>query len=192
MDSFIRYLLQFGSLNPEQIALIESKITERLIPRHEYYFEAGKVQREIAFIAEGVIRIIYYNKSNEEITKYFMSERQFPVDLNSYTQGIPTAEYAQAVTDCRLIVISKTDMQDLSMTIIQWDEIIQRITSKSLLEKVNRISAMVAEDATERYLHFIETYPTLVNRIPLAYLASYLGITQSSLSRIRRSISGRS
>lgn len=76
------------------------------------------------------------------------------------------------------------------MTIIGWDEIIAKITSKGLAEKVNKISTMMAEDATERYLNFFERFPALANRVPLSYLASYLGITQSSLSRIRKNISG--
>jgi hypothetical protein len=58
-----------------------------------------------------------------------------------------------------------------------------------LADKVNKISSMMAEDATERYLSFFENFPKLANRIPLSYLASYLGITQSSLSRIRKNIS---
>ncbi|MEJ7740702.1 MAG: hypothetical protein WKF97_25070 [Chitinophagaceae bacterium] len=79
-------------------------------------------------------------------------------------------------------------MKELSMTIIGWDDIISKITSKALIEKVNKISSMMAEDATERYLSFFEKFPKLANRIPLSYLASYLGITQS-LSRIRKNIS---
>lgn len=79
-------------------------------------------------------------------------------------------------------------MKELSMTIIKWDNIIAKITAKALADKVNKISPMMAEDATERYLSFLEKFPNLANRIPLSYLASYLGITQSSLSRIRKNI----
>jgi len=62
------------------------------------------------------------------------------------------------------------------------------MTAKGMTDKVNRISPMMADDAKERYLRFFTNFPKLANRIPLSYLASYLGITQSSLSRIRRSI----
>ena len=88
-----------------------------------------------------------------------------------------------------MIVFSKEAMQELSMTIIGWDVIISKITAKGFAEKVNKISSMMAEDATERYLNFFTKFPKLANRIPLSYLASYLGITQSSLSRIRKNIS---
>jgi hypothetical protein len=79
-------------------------------------------------------------------------------------------------------------MKELSLTILIWDDIINKITNKALVEKVNKISPMLSEDATERYLSFFKNFPTLANRIPLSYLASYLGITQSSLSRIRKNI----
>jgi CRP-like cAMP-binding protein len=189
MEALINYLLQFGQLNPQQIALIQSKARVREIKKDEYYAEAGKIAREVAFLTEGIIRICYYNQQGEEITKYFVDENNFMVDINSYQQGIPSSEYAQAVTDCRLIVLSKDAMRELSMTIIGWDDIISKITTKALAEKVNKISTMMSEDATERYLQFFNRFPALANRIPLSYLASYLGITPSSLSRIRKNIS---
>ena len=190
MEQLINYLLQFGHLNQQQIELVKSKGIFREIKKDEYYQEAGKIPREVIFLTEGIFRICYYNNKGDDITKYFIDENNFIVDINSYTQSIPSSEYAQAITDCRFIVFSKEALKELSMTIIGWDEIIAKITSRGLAEKVNKISTMMAEDATERYLNFFERFPTLANRIPLSYLASYLGITQSSLSRIRKNISG--
>jgi CRP-like cAMP-binding protein len=94
----------------------------------------------------------------------------------------------QAVTDCKLLVFSADALKDLSVTIIAWNSIINAINAKSLIEKVNRISPMLAEDAKARYISFLDKFPQLANRIPLSLLASYLGITQSSLSRIRKNI----
>ena len=101
---------------------------------------------------------------------------------------IPSSEYIQAITDCRIIVFSAEGLQELSLTITGWDNIINKITAKSLIEKVSRISPMLSEDATSRYRNFLDQFPLLANRIPLSLLASYLGITQSSLSRIRKNI----
>ncbi len=189
MEALIHYLLQFGHLNPQQIDLIKSKAVVREITKDEFYQEAGRIPREVIFLTEGIFRICYYNHKGEEITKYFIDENNFVVDINSYNQNIPSAEYAQAVTNCRYIALSKDAMKELSMTIIVWDAIIAKITAKGLAEKVNRISHMMAEDATGRYLNFLTNFPILANRIPLFYLASYLGITQSSLSRIRKKLS---
>ncbi|MBC7890009.1 MAG: Crp/Fnr family transcriptional regulator [Ferruginibacter sp.] len=190
MEALIDYLLQFGHLNQQQIDLVKSKAVFREIKKDEHYQEAGKIPREVIFLTEGIFRICYYNNKGVDITKYFIDEGNFVVDINSYNQNIPSSEYAQAITDCKFIVLSKEAMKQLSMTIIGWDDIIAKITSKGLSEKVNKISTMMSEDATERYLNFFERFPKLANRIPLSYLASYLGITQSSLSRIRKNISG--
>ena len=190
MEALINYLLQFGQLNQQQIDLVKSKGVVKHLKKDEYYAQAGTIPREVAFLTDGIFRICYYNNKGEEITKYFIDENHFVVDINSYNQHIPSSEYAQAITDCAFIVIPKGAMTELSATIIGWDDIINKITSKGLAEKVNKISSMMAEDATERYLSFFDKFPTLAHRIPLSYLASYLGMTPSSLSRIRKNISG--
>lgn len=190
MEQLIDYILQFGQLNQQQIDLIRSKVVVKAIKRDEYYHEAGKITREIIFLTEGVMRVCYYNNKGDEITKYFFDENHFIADMNSLNLGIPAAEYIQAVTDCRYVVLSKSALEELSMTIISWDAIVAKMTAKGMADKVNRISPMMTDDAKERYLRFITDFPVLANRIPLSYLASYLGITQSSLSRIRRNIRG--
>ena len=188
MTELINYLLQFAHLNQQQIDLISSKGVFREIKKDEYFQEAGKIPREVAFLTEGIVRICYYNNKGDEITKYFIDENNFIVDITSYNQNILSSAYIQAITDCKFIVFSKESMKALSLTILIWDDIITKITNKALVEKVNKISTMMSEDATERYLSFFTKFPTLANRIPLSYLASYLGITQSSLSRIRKNI----
>jgi CRP-like cAMP-binding protein len=188
MELLINYLLQFGQLNQQQIDLVKSKAVFKSLKKDEYYQEAGKIPREIIFLTKGIIRISYYDNKGNDITKYFLDENRFIADINSYNQGIPSTEYAQAIMDCEYFAFSKEGMEELSLTIIGWDAIISKITAKGLADKLTRISSMMAEDATERYLHFLTNFPGLANRIPLSQLASYLGITQSSLSRIRRDV----
>jgi CRP-like cAMP-binding protein len=186
MKELINYLLQFGQLTQQNIAFIESKATEKTLKKDDYFSEAGKIAKEVAFIKQGILRVCYYNNKGDEITRYFIDEHNFAVDLNSFTTKIPSSEYVQAVTDCQLIVFSTDALKDMSLNINGFDSIMSQITTKALIEKVQRISPMLAEDATSRYAHFLENYPLLASRIPLSLLASYLGITQSSLSRIRR------
>ena len=97
-------------------------------------------------------------------------------------------EYIQAVTDCKLLVFYKEDWDALSQTIDNWDRITGKIFQKALVEKLDRRSSLVTEDATTRYLTFLEKFPNMVNHVPLSYIASYLGMTQQSLSRIRKNI----
>lgn len=184
MKEFIEFILQFGHLNQQQIDLITSKAKEVELSKDEYFAEAGKVLRQVGFILDGIIRICYYNNKGEEITKIFIEEKHLLFNL----KNVPSTEYIQAATDCKLLVFSNQDWKEISDTIIDWENIIQKVTNKSLAQKLERVSPLVSQDATTRYLEFMEKYPTLVNRIPLSYIASYLGITQQSLSRIRKNI----
>jgi CRP-like cAMP-binding protein len=186
MESLINYLLQFGQLNQQQIDLVKSKAIEIVLKKDDYFSEAGKVANQVGFVISGVLSISYFNNKGQEITRYFIDENNFVVDLYSFSTKIPSSEYIRAVTNCEIIFFSANDLEELSLTIIGWDKITSQITSKALMEKVNRISPMVAEDAKVRYNNFLEKFPGIANRIPLSLLASYLGITQSSLSRIRR------
>ena len=188
MENLINYILQFGQLNEQQIELVKSKAIVVELKKDDYFSEAGKIAKRVAFIADGILRVCYYNNKGEEITRYFIDENNFAVDIGSFSTQIPSSEYIQAVTNCNLLVFSKEALDELSLTIIGFDGIINQITTKSLIEKVRRISPMLAEDAKSRYLNFLDNFPKLANRIPLSLLASYLGITQSSLSRIRKNL----
>ncbi|AHJ95370.1 Crp/Fnr family transcriptional regulator [Hymenobacter swuensis] len=188
MDELFTYLLQFGSLNPQQLDLIATKATPLALPRDAYFLEAGQVSRRVGFLLEGVLRICYYNNQGQEITRNFIDEHHLTTNLRGLEDGLASAEYVQAVTDCRLLVFTKPDWDELAHTIVGWREMVHQMTTRHLHEKLARISPMVSQDATTRYREFLANYPQLANRIPLSYLASFLGMTQSSLSRIRRNI----
>lgn len=86
------------------------------------------------------------------------------------------------------MVFTAQQWQAFAQLIPGWESIVHKIIGQALREKMERVLPMVVQDAAARYRLFLTKYPHLANRVPLAYLASYLGITQSSLSRIRRNI----
>ncbi|WP_236976636.1 Crp/Fnr family transcriptional regulator [Membranihabitans maritimus] len=184
MKEFIKYLLQFGNLNQQQIHLISSKAAELELPKDEYFWEAGKMPKHIGFLVNGIIRVAYYDNKGEEITKYFFDENHLIKDWDNFEATF----YLQAVTDCKFITFTRKNWKELSDTILDWDKMINKIMNKHHMEKLDKIGAMISQDATTRYLEFLENFPNMANRIPLSYIASYLGITQSSLSRIRKNI----
>ncbi|MDR3025018.1 Crp/Fnr family transcriptional regulator [Chryseobacterium sp.] len=188
MKEMIDFLLQFGNLNTQQIDLIASKAEELDLQKDEYFSEAGKVPNQIGFIMEGILRVCYYDNKGNEITKYFCDENHLIVDWHHYDARIPASEYVQAVTECKLLVFSRQNWEELSNTIIGWDNMVSKIIQKALIRKLDRRSPLVSEDATTRYLVFLEKFPSVANRVPLSYIASYLGVTQQSLSRIRKNI----
>jgi len=188
VQKFVEYILQFGNLNQQQIDLIKSKSIEIELRKDEYFWEAGKLVKRIGFLTDGIIRVFYYNNTGEEITRYFIDENHLILSGHSIDEIFTPSEYLSAIIDCKLVVFSKQDWKEIFDTIVGWDNILQKITTKYHLEKIKRRSELVSQNATTRYLDFIENFPILSNRVPLSYIASYLGITQSSLSRIRRSI----
>lgn len=188
MEDLITYILKFGNLNQQQIDLFKSKATEIELYKDEYFSEAGKIPKQVGFILEGIVRFCYYNNKGEEITNYFIDENHFATDYQNFEAGMASSEYLQAVTDCRMLSFSKRDWDELLNTIIDFDKIISKVVQKCLIDKIERRSPLVSEDATTRYVSFLEKFPTLANRAPLSYIASYLGVTQQSLSRIRKNI----
>jgi CRP-like cAMP-binding protein len=188
VKEFFDTILQFGTLNQHQIDFVIGKATELELPKDAYFAEAGKIPRQVGFIMEGVFRFCYYNNKGEEITNGFVDENNFVADYQKFDAGIASSEYIQSITPSRLLAFSKTSWDEISNTVIGWDQIVTKIYHKCLLQTIERRSPLVSEDATTRYLSFIQLFPGIVNRVPLSYIASYLGITQQSLSRIRKNI----
>jgi CRP-like cAMP-binding protein len=188
MEKLIEYILQFGSLNQQQIDFIKSKATKLELKKDEYFSKAGKTPKYMGFVLEGVLRFSYYNNKEEEITYYFINENSFISDQQKFDTQTAATDYIQAVTDCKMLVFSKKDWDEILNTIVDWDKISTKMTQKCLVEAMDRRSPLVSEDATTRYLSFLEQYPMLITRVPLSYVASYLGVTQQSLSRIRKNI----
>lgn len=182
------FLLQFNHFTPQQLVLIASKATEKQYPVGAYFSEAGRVAREVGFVLEGIFRVCYFDKEGTEITKYFMEEHRFMVDLSSYQYQLPATEYLQAVTPARVLVFAARDWQALGHTIVGWPETERNLITRALLEKVSRVSPLGHQDAATKYRSFLATYPHLANRVPLTQLASYLGITPQSLSRVRKNL----
>src|SRR5690606_38893387 len=165
------------------------KAEEKFLPKGAYSSEAGKGARPIALVQEGGLMICYANNKGDEIVHHRADENHLVADLERLNNIITSMIYIQAVTDCMLISFSYEHFKELTTTIIDWDKIIHKITIKTLLDKVNLVQPKLNTDAKTRYLDFLKNFPNLANRIPLIYIASYLGITATSLSRIRKSIS---
>jgi len=192
MESLINYLLQFGKLDAKQIEFLKSQAVIRLYKKDDRSNQLGQASEEVAFLIKGILRIYYINDQNEEITKFFFAENSFLVDIHSYIHNQPAVPCAHVISDCEFIIFSPKAMSDISAHIPGWELLFSKIVAAELAKKVNALSAMLCEDAKSRYLSFLRDHPMLANRIPLYYLASYLGVTATSLSRIRRKIIDRS
>ncbi|RZJ69235.1 Crp/Fnr family transcriptional regulator [Flavobacterium sp.] len=186
MEQFIDHILQFGNLNKQQIALVESKATTLELREGDFYWEAGKTVNRIGFLTKGILRIYYFTQDGKEHTRYFIDENHLILDGPTPGGHYIPSEYLQAITTCEMVVFTQKDWKEISQIIVGWDGIVQKIVAKHHLEKLDRRSELVAQDATTRYRSFLEKFPSVAHRVPLSFIASYLGITQSSLSRIRK------
>jgi len=105
------------------------------LEKDAYFSEAGKIPKWIGFILEGVIRGCYYNNKGEEITRCFIGEKSLSVDYANFEANTASSEYLQACTDCKLIIFSKSDWEELSQTIVGWDNIKNKMVQKCLYQK---------------------------------------------------------
>lgn len=187
MNNLIQFLQQFGDLIKSDIHLIKQTVSERKLSKGEYFSKPGTVQQQVGFVAEGVMRGFYYDDNGDEITRCFINENSLVVDYINFEAAAPSTEYLQACTDCTLLVFEKHDWEELSKLISGWDSLKSKTVHQCMYQK-SRSNPVLAHDAATRYLEFMKNYPSLTNRVPLSYISSFLGVTQQSLSRIRRSV----
>ena len=142
--------------------------------------------RELFFICKGVIKIMAVNDKGKNVTYFFLRENQFTTILNSFNNNIPSTESIVAACDAEVIVIGKTALMDIYAKLPYLKELITGIQQQALLDKIQLRNAFLGEDASKRYKLFLTRQPDVALRVPLSDIASYLGVTQQSLSRIRR------
>jgi CRP/FNR family transcriptional regulator, anaerobic regulatory protein len=188
MEQFRIYLERFTPLTPAQWAIIEGKCKEVTLKRGEYFLREGQINRRIGFITEGVCRYTHTSDEGVEITRYFVREGQFVSALDSFLGQIPSDCNAQAVTNARFVTLSFDGYNQLFEEIPNWAKTIQRVTQFAMNEKLQSLAPMIQQDARVRYEHFLRHQSDVLQRVPLSYVASYLGITQQSLSRLRREL----
>jgi len=191
MQEFVQYLLHLGTLSKQEIDQISSIAIHRHLKSGEYFSEAGKTTHEAAFILKGILRVGSYTNSGQQTTLYFVAENDFVIDMEVLPYQPPLSEYAQSVMKTELAIFPAAGLQSLSSAIPIWDTVFKQIIARTLLDKAARITPAVPEDATTRYKDFLEHHSSIASRVPLGILASYLGITQQSLSRIRKQLARR-
>ncbi len=188
MMEIINFLLDTNLLTKEQAEIIVSKSEFKKLKVNAVISQPHKIPNEIAFVSKGIFRVFYFDEEGNEITKFLFDENTFLVDIENYLIKKPSTDYIQAITEAEIYTFKRKDFEDLEKEIVNWNTVVQQIITKSHLKKFNLISPMLHETATVRYQNFIKNFPNFTNKIPLAFIASFLGITQQSLSRIRKNI----
>lgn len=147
----------------------------------------GEVPKECYFVLKGLVREYRFVDGTERTTEFY-TEKNGTVSSHHYTEQTPSAFYLECAEDCLLIA---GNMEIDTAHYEQFPELIditKRVLENGLNRAKNNYSKFILSSPKERYLHFMETRPDLLNRVPLHQIASYLGMTPESLSRIRKRI----
>lgn len=140
--------------------------------------------KTLYYVKKGVVRI-YYFKEAIDITESFEFENAFVARAESLFTGNPSQKAIEAIEDTILIAIDSKKLFKLFDTHNDLERLFRKIIEASYVTTVNRIESLQFNTAEERYKALLKASPNVLKRIPLKYIASYLGITQVSLSRIR-------
>ena len=168
--------------------LIRDAFVVRKVKANEILLLSGNIARELFFIVNGILKITSINEKGNHVTQFFLKENQFCSILNSLNNNTPAEESIMCACDCELLVTTKSKLLSLYKQLPYFELSLKHITTQTLMNKIQTRNAYMGEDALTRYKKFISRQPDIALRVPLVDVASYLGITQQSLSRIRRNI----
>jgi CRP-like cAMP-binding protein len=180
------YLSQHSNFTDPHIEMIGGFFQPLYLEKEETLFKKGSRFRKIVFVAEGVLRSFILDINGEEITKTFITPNEFFTEIDSFEKDEPCAFNVSAVTECKLLTLSKDDAEILKEHIPGWEISMKEEAVKAMNSMFRRQEFLNIGEAADKYRHFVDHFPDLAQILPLKYIASYLQITQSSLSRIRR------
>lgn len=187
-DAFINFLKLFKNIPEADVAIIESELIYRKVAEGEVLLNEGQLCKEMFFICSGILRIVSQNEKGNKVAYFFLKENQFCSILNSFNNNVPSIEGIEAACDADLVVLKKQKLLNLYEKLPYLKELITGITTQALLDKIEMRNSYLGEDASLRYRNFLLRQPDIALRVSLSDIASYLGITQQSLSRIRKNI----
>lgn len=183
----VKHLERYHPISDEDKAYIEQIAVWHEYPKHELLLRAGSVCNHVYFVVDGLIRNFYY-KDGRDVTTWFGINDTFDTILDSILNRRPSRFNIETVEPTRLYAISFSDLKTLYERSHTMERVGRLSTLDNFLFLENRLYALQFYTARERYANFLEMFPGLANRVPLTHIASYLGITLETLSRIRANL----
>lgn len=161
----------------------------RSLEKHSFLYNIGSIPPSYSYIYQGLVRCFSCDEKGNEYNKLFFDEGKFPGSMTALLTSTPSLLAFEAIEDSLIIEIDFTAYRKL---MVQNDELklfqIYYLEKNWLLAKDAREIEIVQDDATARYLQFIDKHDTLVDRLPQYHIASHLGVTPTQLSRIRKKL----
>jgi CRP-like cAMP-binding protein len=186
MSKFKNYIKSQINIDETELDIIISNFTELKIAKDRFALKQGQVVNNYFFVQSGGLRI-YFDHNDKQITTWLALENEFFTDLASLKNQNPSKFYFQAIEDSILLTIKADKMEQLYIQFPKWQQFGRQIWEINFMHLVEGIIGFQTLTAEERYLALMNN-SELLQRVPLKQLASFLGITQTSLSRLRKKI----
>jgi CRP-like cAMP-binding protein len=185
----ITYLQTFRPIPEADEQLILGAFKTRNYAEGDTLFAGGgSVCRELFFVCQGVLRIVMLTEDGKQVTHYFLKENQFCSILNSFNNQVSADECIEAACDADVLAVSRNDLSNLYTQLPYLKTLMDQIIQQGLLDKIQLRNTYLGHDAATQYQLFLTQQPEVAARVSVSDMASYLGITPQSLSRIRKNI----
>lgn len=184
MDVLLNHLRNYYRLSPEAESAVTESFTRVTLAKNEYLLSEGRICRHLYFLETGALRG-YYSLDDKEITHWFAFENDFVTSFHSFTTAQPSVENIQLIEGSVLWSISKDTLTALFNRFHEIEKLVRIAYEKYYIRLEERFVNAQFKTATERYEQLLQQTPHILERVPLGQVASYLGISQETLSRIR-------
>ncbi|GHA30901.1 cyclic nucleotide-binding protein [Salinimicrobium marinum] len=184
---FLDILNSISPLSPESKRVLQKHLSFRTLSKGDYLLNHGETCRHIYFVNKGFLRIFYY-KNGKNITEWFAREKNFCFSITSYFNKTPSDLIIESIEDSEVIFLSRKGLEELRKCNLEVANLIIEFLSHSLIASQKRMESIQFETAKKRYQNLLKEQPEIIHQVSLHNIATFLGITQETLSRIRAQI----
>lgn len=185
-EAFEKYLRSWVEISDEELEIIRAASTEKSLRKWQSILHDGEVWRITCFITSGCFRLYRFDKDGTDHTLRFGVENWWISDQESYNHGTPSEYNIEALAASKVIIWTKESWEELMRTVPALKLFNEKLLARGYEASQRRIFSLISSSAEEKYLEFQKTYPNVFNKVPLHMVASYLGISRETLSRIRK------
>lgn len=187
-DKFLNLINQYTSISKEEAKFAKNHFPLKSYSKNEIFFKEGDIATSIYFVIEGCVRL-FYNVEGNEKTAFFYTEGKFFCANESFVKNTPARENFQALENTTIMSIHKSFDVKLLKEFPNFEMIERYALLDELINNNRIIESFVSKSPQERYIELLKTNKEIFQRVHQQYIASYLGISPESLSRIRKRIS---
>ena len=188
-DVLRSYLAARAAFTDDEFEAVRAAFVDRKLAAGDFLQRAGDVARYAAFVASGCLRSYVIDQKGKEHIVQFAPETWWLADANSLNNGTPSTYFYDAIEESELLLVDGPSHQRIVDGVPPYAAAFRAGLQKHAAAKDHRIASALSSSAEERYLEFIETYPSIAQRVPQFMLASYLGVSPETVSRIRKNLS---